>query len=68
MPVIPIPLKASDGDLRLDLQDILSTAYQRANYGATLDYHHPLAPPLRPSDEPWFAELLKQSGSEVSQI
>jgi hypothetical protein len=32
LPVIGIPLKEGDGDVELDLQAVLTTAYERAAY------------------------------------
>ena len=62
LPVIPIPLRPEDPDEKLDLQEALSTAYDRARYGALIDYNADPVPPLRGETATWAAELLKNKG------
>jgi hypothetical protein len=62
LPVVPIPLRATDRDVALDLQELIETCYERGRY-ASLDYRRPLNPPLAPEDAAWVAELLQERKS-----
>jgi hypothetical protein len=62
LPVIGIPLKGNDPDDPLDLGKILSTAYDVAAYGDSVDYTKPPEPPLSPADARWANQLLKTKG------
>jgi hypothetical protein len=62
LPVIPIPLKAGDPDARLDLQTVLTTAYDRARYDLSIDYTREPVPPLPPEWAAWADRLLKEKG------
>lgn len=59
LPVIRIPLKSEDQDAPLDLQQVLDTAYSRAEYDATINYHQPPAVPLPERYAAWADELLR---------
>jgi hypothetical protein len=50
--VIPIPLRAEDSDSRLDLQEALHLAYDRAGYARVL-YDGSPEPPLSAADAKW---------------
>jgi len=41
LPVLPVPLRAPDPDVPLDLQAALDTIYAEADYSLTLDYGVP---------------------------
>jgi hypothetical protein len=58
LPVIPIPLKAPDPDLNLDLSLIFATAYDRGRYARSLNYDLPPAVPLDEEDVHWTAEQI----------
>jgi Protein of unknown function (DUF4058) len=62
LPVIPIPLHAGDPDARLDLQAVLTTAYDRARYDLSIDYTRDPVPPLPPEWAAWTDRLLKEKG------
>lgn len=62
MPAIPIPLRAADRDILLDLQPLVDEAYQPARYDRTIDYKQPADPPLDAEDAAWANELLKNAG------
>ena len=62
LPVIPIPLITGDPDARLDLQAVLTTAYERARYDYRLDYTREPVPPLPPEWAAWADRVLKQKG------
>jgi hypothetical protein len=61
LPTIPIPLKAADADVPLDLQAAFSTVYDRAAYDLSLDYRASLSPPLDESLARRLQEWLQQS-------
>jgi hypothetical protein len=62
LPVIPIPLKPPDPDAPLDLQEVLSTAYDRAAYDLEIDYGKAPVPPLDESSSKWADDLLRAKG------
>jgi hypothetical protein len=62
LPVIPIPLNAGDPDARLDLQAVLTTAYDRAHYDDSINYTREPNPPLPPEWAAWSDRLLKSKG------
>jgi hypothetical protein len=59
---IRIPLRPSDQDVLLNLQELVGTCYDRGRYAAKLDYTAPPVPPLPPSDAEWADGLLKSAG------
>ncbi len=62
LPRIHIPLKASDADAALDLQETFSRVYDSGPYPDRLDYNSPPLPPLSLDDERWAGELLRSAG------
>jgi hypothetical protein len=58
LPRIPVPLRAPDPDLSLDLQDVLHRVYDAAGYA---DYIHtrPPQPALHPDDARWAESLIR---------
>jgi hypothetical protein len=67
LPSVAIPLRGNDPDLVIDLQETLATAYDRAAYGDTLQYHGDPIPPLGPEDATWADELLRGAGLRSSR-
>lgn len=63
LPTIPIPLKAPDGDLSLDLASIFATVYERSRLRRSIDYTSPLSLPLIPADREW-AEAIGRAAAE----
>jgi hypothetical protein len=59
LPKIKIPLRKTDGDIRLDLQALMDQAYRSGRYD-DLDYRSDPIPPLEDSDARWADELLRQ--------
>lgn len=57
LPIIPIPLKAPDPDVRLDLKKALDRVYDAAGYRKYI-YDSPLEPPLIEADAAWAAAVL----------
>ena len=62
LPVIAIPLKSGDADAELDLQAVLSTAYDRAAYDLEIDYRSEPTPPLCGEVAEWANALLVSKG------
>ena len=58
LPTIAIPLKEEDGCVDIDLQQVVATVCERADYDLTIDYSMPLVPPLTSSEEEWLKSLL----------
>lgn len=59
LPAIPIPLRAPDPDVWLDLAAVFTTTYDRARYGRVLDYRRPLDLPLLDEDRIWAYEAAR---------
>ena len=59
LPVISIPLKPEDPDAPLDLQTVLTTAYDRGAYDLQVDYRLAPVPPLDPPWADWAERLLR---------
>lgn len=55
LPTIPIPLRAPDPDVRIDLQELVDRIYTLGRYGRTLrhDLSLPEGVPLHPEDRAW---------------
>jgi hypothetical protein len=60
MPKIPIPLLGGDPEVMVDLQQIFSDVYGRAEYDLSLNYHATLSPPLSAEDAGWVASLTRR--------
>ena len=59
LPSLPIPLKPTDSEPIVLLQEVLTQVYERARYAHRLDYRQPLPPPkLSTEDQQWVDELL----------
>jgi hypothetical protein len=62
LPIIGIPLRGKDPDAPLDLNAVLCTAYDKAEYDATIDYRRDPVPPLAREDAAWAARVLREHG------
>jgi Protein of unknown function (DUF4058) len=62
LPLIGIPLRGKDAVVSLDLGAVLSTAYDRGAYEASIDYREEPTPPLSPEDAAWADTLLRERG------
>lgn len=62
LPVVPVPLKAPDPDVVLDLGKALTLVYERSYYQAAIDYTQtPPPPPFSETDETWIKQQLKRT-------
>jgi hypothetical protein len=46
LPTVPIPLRAPDADVAIDLQELVGRVYDLGRYGRTLRHNQPLPQPL----------------------
>jgi hypothetical protein len=61
LPDIPIPLRADESDVTLQLQIVMDRCYRRGRY-ATINYRTAPVPPLNDDDKSWVHGLLKEKG------
>jgi hypothetical protein len=61
LPVISIPLRPTDRDVSLNIQQIIDLVYDRGRY-AKLNYQTDPEPPFAPDDAAWVDELLRDKG------
>ncbi len=66
LPAVPIPLRAEDPSVRLDLQAVLDATYDRGAYDLVVDYVSDPAPPLPPDWADWARQLLQRKGLRTS--
>lgn len=59
LPTIRIPLRPTDADVPLNLQELINLSYSRGRYD-DIDYRRPLNPPLPAEDEAWMELLLRE--------
>jgi hypothetical protein len=62
LPVVGVPLKPEDADAPLDLQEVLTTVYDRAGYDLDINYRRPPAVPLTREQARWANQLLRSKG------
>jgi hypothetical protein len=61
LPILPVPLKAPDPDIRLNLQKALWDAIELGDYMDVIKYREePPAPVFSDEDTEWLQKLLKQ--------
>lgn len=61
LPILPIPLKAPDADVRINLAEVFKQTYERGRYERCLRYSEPPLAPLSEADCKWAAELARQT-------
>ncbi len=62
VPKVRIPLRRKDADAVLDLQELLSRAYENGAYDDRLDYVADADPPLTGDAAAWADDLLRKAG------
>lgn len=65
IPGFPLPLKAADQELMVDIGRLLRDLYDQASYDLRLDYTGDPDPPLPSADAAWADQLLRQQGLRV---
>lgn len=67
LPSVPVPLRAPDRDVGLDLSTALGEVYDEAFYHLSIDYtQDPPPPPLPAEDAVWLKEVTLSSGRKVN--
>lgn len=62
LPIVPIPLKSPDPDVRLDVGAAFNEVYDRSRYELSVNYDATPAPPAFSEDDvKWLQELLKEN-------
>lgn len=59
LPVIPIPLRPTDHDISLNIQQIIDMVYERGRY-FKLNYQSDPEPPFSAEEAAWVDELLRE--------
>jgi len=62
LPLLPIPLRAGEPDVPLDLPAAFGRAYDTGAYDLIIDYTQEPDPPLSPADAAWADALLRGKG------
>lgn len=62
LPTTPVPLRPSDRDVTLNLQNLIKLCYKRGRYRMAIDYREDPDPPLGPADARSADELLRAAG------
>jgi len=57
LPTLPVPLRAPDADIRIDLGAVFATAYQRGRYRQQVDYRAQPPGPFRGEEHAWAAQV-----------
>jgi hypothetical protein len=60
LPVIPVPLRPSDGEARIDLQEVLHSVYDTSGYEDFIYNGNP-EPLLAPSDAAWAQQFIPRA-------
>lgn len=63
LPTLPVPLKAPDPDLSLDLQAVFDVTYERGRYARSVNYRDALTVPLSPETLTWVVQQAKSMPS-----
>jgi hypothetical protein len=58
LPVVPVPLLPPDPDAALDLEEVLTLAYERGGYDTEIDYSVMPPPPWNAAEAAWIVERL----------
>ncbi|HVC99427.1 MAG TPA: DUF4058 family protein [Pirellulales bacterium] len=59
LPRIRVPLAEGDDDVRIDLQAVFATTYEKGCYRDRLRYDAPCIPPLTLDDQQWAQQCIK---------
>lgn len=66
IPLVPVPLRAPDPDVPLDLSGALHDIYADARYDLRIDYRqNPPLPEVSPADAAWLDAHLRECGLRV---
>lgn len=62
LPCIPVPLRAGERDVPLDVQVMVNRAYDGGPYRRMIDYTQPSDPPLSDEEAEWAEARLRAAG------
>jgi hypothetical protein len=57
-----VPLRETDPDVALDIQELVDRSYVNGGYDGYIDYRNDLVPPLFGDDAVWADALLRGIG------
>jgi hypothetical protein len=60
LPVIPVPLRAGEAPVLLDLQEAFTEVYDVVRFDRCVNYRRPPVVPFRDEDVEWVAEILSR--------
>src|SRR5262249_54953635 len=60
LPTLPVPLRAPDADLHIDLAAVFATAYERGRFFRRLSYQGPVPAFLRDDNQQWCEAIARQ--------
>jgi len=58
LPRLPVPLRAPDADILIDLAAVFNTEYDRARFGRRLQYRNSLPSGLSEQDQVWLQSIV----------
>jgi hypothetical protein len=61
LPTLPVPLRAPDPDLLIDLRQVFNTTYERGRFYRRIGYGGPLPSHLQAAEQQWAAELIQSA-------
>jgi hypothetical protein len=59
LPQLPVPLRAPDADILIDLGAVFATAYERGRFGRRIRYQAPLPGVLSDEDRQWAQAIVR---------
>lgn len=62
LPTLPVPLRAPDADLHINLAAVFQTAYERGRFRRRINYQGPSPRFLSPDDRQWAQTVLAAAG------
>ncbi len=63
LPTLPIPLRAPDPDIFVDLGAVFATAYARGRFFRRINYQGPMPAVVSGRDQAWVESVLKQAAA-----
>jgi hypothetical protein len=68
LPTLPVPLRAPDPDLLINLGEVYSTAYDRGRFQRRIDYRGPTPPQLSTDEIPWVKDAINRVGAKGADL
>jgi hypothetical protein len=66
LPTLPVPLRAPDPDIFVDLGAVFATAYTRARFFRRINYQGPIPAVVGKRDQAWVESVFEGGGSAVA--